>query len=341
MSGQDREASASNSESASEDGESVSEGTRSETETPEAEPAAPIISGRAPTPTPRARGSQCGVSIDPEGMTPGESLADASAVAGTSHGPDKRYTALGPGEAKRLAEYIPGPPRFSLRGRTRGEERRLTTDAQGLVSLKDELEIAQAVEEEAMLEEAYITDTRVSIEMPTGKVQDLPPPPTTQAELLQSPFRKAFELSQRVEIEGLLDVGCFAPVDGEEIPEGRKIVASKCVHTYKGDENGYSVKTKSCLVAKGFSQVAGVDYNETTSPTPAAAPVKMIAAVANEKGLPVYHLDVSQAFVQTPLKEEIFMRLPTGCGELSGKIVRLLSVSTVSSRPVESGTCCW
>ena len=54
------------------------------------------------------------------------------------------------------------------------------------------------------------------------------------------------------------------------------------------------MKTKSRLVAKGFSQVAGVDYNEITFPTPAAAPVKMIAVVANEKGLPVYHLDVSQ-----------------------------------------------
>ena len=142
--GQDQEASPANSESAPEDGELASEGTRSEIETPEAEATVPITSGRAPTP--RARGSQCGVSIDPEGMTPGESLADASIAASTSHGPDKRYTALGAGEAKRLVEYIPGPPRFSLRGRTRGEERNLTTDAQGLVSLEDELEIAQTVE---------------------------------------------------------------------------------------------------------------------------------------------------------------------------------------------------
>ena len=102
-------------------------------------------------------------------MTPGESLADTPAAASTSHGPDKRYTALGAGEVKRLAEYIPGPSRFSLRGRTRGEERRLTTDAQGLVSLEDELEIAQAVEEEAMPEEAYVADAGVSIEIPTGK----------------------------------------------------------------------------------------------------------------------------------------------------------------------------
>ena len=175
-----------------------------------------------------------------------------------------------------------------------------------------------------MPDEAYMADAGVSIEMTTGKIQDLQPPPTTQAELLLSPFQKAFGLSQRVKIKGLLDVECFAHVDGEKVSKGRKIFASKWVHTYKGDEQAYCVKTKSRLVAKGFSQVAGVDYNETTSPTPAAAHVKMIAAVANEKDLPVYHLDVSQAFVQAPLREEIFLGLPPGCGELSGKIVWLL-----------------
>ena len=83
-------------------------------------------------------------------------------------------------------------------------------------------------------------------------------------------------------------------------------------------------ETNSRVVAKGFTQVQDVDYHETTSPTPASTPVKMITAIANEKGLPVFHLDVSQAFVQAPLEEEIFMRLPPGCGELSGKVVKLL-----------------
>ena len=120
-SGQGREASAADSESASEDGESVPGETTSEIDTPEAEAAALITSGRAPTPIPRTRGSQCGVSMDTEGITPGQGLADASAAASTSHGLDKRYTALSAGEAKRLAEYIPGPPCFSLKGRTRGK----------------------------------------------------------------------------------------------------------------------------------------------------------------------------------------------------------------------------
>ena len=41
---------------------------------------------------------------------------------------------------------------------------------------------------------------------------------------------------------------------------------------------------------------------------PASAPVKMIAAIANEKGLSIFHLDVSLAFVQGPLEEEIYIR---------------------------------
>ena len=54
-------------------------------------------------------------------------------------------------------------------------------------------------------------------------------------------------------------------------------------------------------MVQGLSQVAGVDYNETTTPTPAVSAIQMIATVSNEKGLPVYHLDVSQPFVQAPL----------------------------------------
>ena len=72
-----------------------------------------------------------------------------------------------------------------------------------------------------------------------------------------------------------------------------------------------------------LSQIANINYHEMTSPTPPSAPVKTIVVIANEKGLPFF-VDVSQAFVQAPLHEETFMRLPQGCGDLSGKVVKLL-----------------
>ena len=170
------------------------------------------------------------------------------------------------------------------------------------------------------MEQALQVDIEASVEMPTGKMLDLPPPPTTQEEVRRSLFCKAFEHSKKVELNGLLAVGCFKVVDKKDMPKGRKIVGSRWVHTYKGDVHGNCLKTKSRVVGKGFIQVQDVDYHDAKSPTLASAPVKMIATIANEKGLPVFHLD--QAFVQAPLEEEMYMRLPPGCGELSGKGVK-------------------
>ena len=112
------------------------------------------------------------------------------------------------------------------------------------------------------------------------------------------------------ELNGLLDVGCFKAVDEKDVPKGLKVVESRLVHTCKGDGHGNCLKTKSRVIAKGLTQVQDVSYHETTSPTPASGPVKMIAAIANEKGLPVFHFGVSQAFVQAPLEEEIQMHAP-------------------------------
>ena len=108
------------------------------------------------------------------------------------------------------------------------------------------------------------------------------------------------------------------------MPKARKVAGSRWVHMCKDDGHGNCLKTKSRVVAKGFAQVQDVDYHDTTSLTPAPAPVKIIAAIANENDSPVFHLGVSQAFVQAPLEKGIYMRLPPGCGELSDKVVKLL-----------------
>ena len=111
------------------------------------------------------------------------------------------------GEAKQLAEYILGPLRLNLRGRTRGEDQRLCTDTQYLTdtqyrtdtqylgSLEDALETAMAMEEEVVLDEVNMADAGSCIKMPTRKMQDVQPPPTTQAEAIRPPFRKALERS--------------------------------------------------------------------------------------------------------------------------------------------------
>ena len=106
-------------------------------------------------------------------MPSGEGLVTAPASGRHSGVPGERYADLPAGEARRLAEHIPGPPRSIFRGRTRGDERRLMVDRESLICFDLELDAALGMEDEATLDEALMANAGVSIEMPTGKIKDL------------------------------------------------------------------------------------------------------------------------------------------------------------------------
>ena len=95
------------------------------------------------------------------------------------------------------------------------------------------------------------------------------------------------------------------------------------MYTWKTDEHGWVVKAKSRLVARGFKQREGIDFSETFAPTVSSSCVRLLSAIACERNLDLCHFDVDQAFVQAELNEDVFLRLPGGCGDLSGKVVRL------------------
>ena len=90
----------------------------------------------------------------------------------------------------------------------------------------------------------------------------------------------------------------------------------------KSNEHDYVVRAKARLVARGFKQREGNVFF-FFAPTPAASCFRLLGAIACELGLDLCHFDAEQAFVQSSLDEDVFMRLPPGCGEISGKIVRL------------------
>ena len=82
-------------------------------------------------------------------------------------------------------------------------------------------------------------------------------------------------------------------------------------------------RAKATLVARGFKQREGTDIFHALASTPAASRFPLLDAIACELGLDLCHFDAEQAFVQSSLEEDVFMRLPPGCGEMSGKIVGL------------------
>ena len=107
------------------------------------------------------------------------------------------------------------------------------------------------------------------------------------------------------------------------IRDSCNVIDARWVYKWKADETGKIVKAKATLVAKGFKQKHGVDYLETFSPTANAASIRLIVALACKYDLELLHFDIEQAFVQSELDHEVFMKLPPGCGSMSGKVVRL------------------
>ena len=66
-----------------------------------------------------------------------------------------------------------------------------------------------------------------------------------------------------------------------------------------------------------------MDFADLYPPTVATSSVRLLVTFANEYDLELCHFHVDQAFVRADLKEGVFMRLPEGCGALSGKNVNL------------------
>jgi len=95
------------------------------------------------------------------------------------------------------------------------------------------------------------------------------------------------------------------------------------VFDWKADEFGFPTKVKSRLVARGDMQRHGVNFLERFAPTVVVSSVRMLAALACEQDLSLLHVDIQQAFIRSELKEEVYMKMPQGCGALSGLIVKL------------------
>ena len=91
----------------------------------------------------------------------------------------------------------------------------------------------------------------------------------------------------------------------------------------KSDEFGNVVQAKARLVARGFGQLDGIHFFDTFSHCPSVMSICLLAALACELDLDLCHFDAEQAFVQSDLDEVVDIRLPPGCGALSGKVVRL------------------
>ncbi|GKB87392.1 retrovirus-related pol polyprotein from transposon TNT 1-94 [Tanacetum coccineum] len=80
----------------------------------------------------------------------------------------------------------------------------------------------------------------------------------------------------------------------------------------KKDENGTTTKNKAILVAQGYSQEEGIDYDETFAPVARMEAIRIFLAFATYMNFKVYQMDVKSAFLNGKLKEEVYVKQPPG-----------------------------
>ena len=93
----------------------------------------------------------------------------------------------------------------------------------------------------------------------------------------------------------------------------------------KRDEAGAIVKHKARLVARGFVQREGIDFDDTITPVAQMESVRLLFALAAQEGWRVHHMDLKSTFLNGDLKDEVYVHQPLGFAILGkeGKVLRL------------------
>ncbi|GJR62276.1 putative ribonuclease H-like domain-containing protein [Tanacetum coccineum] len=97
-----------------------------------------------------------------------------------------------------------------------------------------------------------------------------------------------------------------------DLPYGKKVIGTKWVFRNKRDERSIVVKNKARLVAQGFRQEEGIDYDEVFAPVARIEAIRLFLAFASYMGFTVYQMDVKSAFLYSTIEEEVYVHQPPG-----------------------------
>ncbi|GJV60061.1 putative ribonuclease H-like domain-containing protein [Tanacetum coccineum] len=97
-----------------------------------------------------------------------------------------------------------------------------------------------------------------------------------------------------------------------DLPNRKRAIGTKWVYRNKKDERGIMIKNKARLVAQGYTQEEGIDYDEVFAPVARIEAIRLFLAYASFKDFVVYQMDVKSAFLYGKIKEEVYVCQPPG-----------------------------
>jgi len=147
--------------------------------------------------------------------------------------------------------------------------------------------------------------------------------PQSYKEAMASLDSDAWQHAMMEEHQAIMDASVWEEVEIKDLPVGRKLVGSRWVFKVKRNSDGCVERFEARIVAKGYSQVEGINYDETFAPVTRYDSLRLIIALALHLGLDMSQADIKSTFLNGDLNKEVWMMPPPSIG-LDGKVLRLL-----------------
>lgn len=133
--------------------------------------------------------------------------------------------------------------------------------------------------------------------------------PKSYTEAIRCPDKDKWIHAMNQELEAINQSQAWDLVD---LPESRTAVGSKWVFKRKQDQEGNTIQYKARLVAQGYSQKYGEDYDEVFAPVTRSSTFRLLLSVSGRRKLQVKQIDIKTAFLNGELQEEIYLKQPPG-----------------------------
>ncbi|CAI7767049.1 unnamed protein product [Closterium sp. NIES-53] len=142
----------------------------------------------------------------------------------------------------------------------------------------------------------------------------------TLAKALSGPDAEKWKQSVKEEYDSWLENETWELC---ELPPGKKAISSKLIFKHKYGPDGELTRYKSRLVAKGFQQTKGMDFDEIFAPVGKGTTLRVMLGTAANRRWRIKQMDITTAILNGIILEELFMLQPEGLDDGSGRVCRL------------------
>ena len=145
--------------------------------------------------------------------------------------------------------------------------------------------------------------------------------PETFEQAIRSPQASEWKRAMEDEVQALKDKGV---IKEEKLTDKyQTAISSRWVYAAKSDEHGNVTRYRARLVARGFSQRPGIDFNETFAPVARLASFRLVLALSTQMNLKLYQADINQAYLNANLSEPNYLKSIPGFTITNGKIYKI------------------